>query len=412
MRPIFLDAVRPGPNNASVLARRPLLGFLAAFVAALSVAASAGAEGLGLSTRLAQALAVPHVDHARESVLAVDLETGKVVFARNAARALLPASNAKVPVTYAALVAFGPAYRIRTEVYAAGRDLVLKGYGDPTLSGADLQVLAARVRTAGVESVRHVVADETFFDTARTAPGWKPGFYIEESPPLSALVAERAKTNGYTSGDPALHAASLFRAALARAGVAVTGKVRPGRATGDAEPIAVVFSPPMVALVREVNTDSDNFTAELLLKQLGALTQVPGTSGSGSRVVREILAAAAVPLDGLRIADGSGLSLLDRMSARTLVGILEAAWLHPDLRQPFRRTLAVAGRTGTLEDRMQGGPAWGAVFAKTGTTNAASSLAGYVGDRYAFAILQNGSPVSTWWARRAQDRFAHALARS
>ncbi len=49
--------------------------------------------------------------------------------------------------------------------------------------------------------------------------------------------------------------------------------------------------------------------------------------------------------------------------------------------------------------------------AKTGTTNAASSLAGYVTGRYAFAILHNGRPVSTWWARRAQDRFVLALAR-
>ena len=390
---------------------RFLVGVVA-FAALLAAAATAGARPGGLATRLAQALAVPHVDHSREGAIAVDLQTGRVIFARNADRALLPASNEKVPVTYAALVAFGPSYRIPTSVYAtpAGH-VVLKGYGDPTLSTGDLHELAARVRGSGVTSVRRVFADESFFDEKRTSPGWKPGFYINESPPLSALTVDRARVAGVTSHDPAIAAARLFRAALVAAGVRVSGPVGRGAAPADVEPIASVQSPPMKDIVREVNTQSDNFTAELVLKQLGALTHVPGTTAAGGKVVREILAASAVPTDGLRIADGSGLSLLDRISARTLVAIFEAAWLNPDVRDDFRRSLAVAGKTGTLDARMRGGPAWGNVLAKTGTTNAASSLSGYASDRYAFAVLHNGSPVSSWWARRAQDRFATALAR-
>lgn len=393
------------------LGTRFLVAVLAAAVL-LVAAATAGARPGGLATRLAQALAVPHVDHSREGALAVDLETGRVIFARNADRALLPASNEKVPVTFAALVAFGPEYRIPTSVYAtASGNLVLKGFGDPTLGTADLHVLASRVRLSGVTTVKRVFADESFFDSKRTAPGWKPRFYINESPPLSALTVDRARVSGVTSHDPALAAARLFRDALKAAGVAITGPVGRGAAPPDAEPVASVQSPPMADLVRDVNTDSDNFTAELLLKQLGALTHAPGTTGAGAKVVREILAASAVPTDGLRIADGSGLSLLDRISARTLVGIFEAAWLNPDVRGPFQRSLAVAGKTGTLDARMRGGPAWGTVLAKTGSTSAASSLSGYASNRYAFAVLHNGSPVSSWWARRAQDRFATALAR-
>ena len=52
------------------------------------------------------------------------------------------------------------------------------------------------------------------------------------------------------------------------------------------------------------------------------------------------------------------------------------------------------------------------MIAKTGTTSAASALSGFVRDRYVFAILQNGRPISTYWARLAQDRFATALAAS
>jgi D-alanyl-D-alanine carboxypeptidase len=59
---------------------------------------------------------------------------------------------------------------------------------------------------------------------------------------------------------------------------------------------------------------------------------------------------------------------------------------------------------------MRSGPARGVVRAKTGTTSNASALSGFVGDRFAFSILQNGYPVSFTWARVAQDRFAAVLA--
>jgi D-alanyl-D-alanine carboxypeptidase/D-alanyl-D-alanine-endopeptidase (penicillin-binding protein 4) len=127
-------------------------------------------------------------------------------------------------------------------------------------------------------------------------------------------------------------------------------------------------------------------------------------------VVTRDLAAAGVPLQGVRIVDGSGLSLQDRVTPRALATLLRVVWSNPDLRAPFMRALPVAGINGTLEHRMQFRPARGAVRAKTGTTNRASSLSGYVGDRYVFSVLQNGFPVAAWPARKAQDRFATALA--
>jgi D-alanyl-D-alanine carboxypeptidase/D-alanyl-D-alanine-endopeptidase (penicillin-binding protein 4) len=90
--------------------------------------------------------------------------------------------------------------------------------------------------------------------------------------------------------------------------------------------------------------------------------------------------------------------------------LLAFAWDDPDLHQPLWAALPVAGVSGTLEDRMQHAPARGAVHAKTGTTSRASALSGYVRDRFVFAVLQNGEPVATTAARKAQDRFASALA--
>jgi len=79
-------------------------------------------------------------------------------------------------------------------------------------------------------------------------------------------------------------------------------------------------------------------------------------------------------------------------------------------RKALIAALPVAGVNGTLEDRLRARPARGNVFAKTGTTSEASALSGYVRDRFAFAVLQNGSPISSWWARVAQDRFVAVLA--
>jgi D-alanyl-D-alanine carboxypeptidase/D-alanyl-D-alanine-endopeptidase (penicillin-binding protein 4) len=112
------------------------------------------------------------------------------------------------------------------------------------------------------------------------------------------------------------------------------------------------------------------------------------------------------------MADGSGLSRYDRATANAIGSLLLSAWRDPALRTPFFASLAIAGVDGTLKDRMLTGPARGRVRGKTGTTSIASALSGYAGTRYVFAVLQNGNPVSWTQSRRAQDRFAQALARA
>jgi serine-type D-Ala-D-Ala carboxypeptidase/endopeptidase (penicillin-binding protein 4) len=400
----------------------PFAGRLATIVVALLVAAAPAEARLDQTTplerKLARALVVPHVSPARSAALAFDLDTGEVVYSRNAARSLAPASTAKLPLTYALLSTLGPAFRIQTEVVGRGDqrgavwngDLVLIGRGDPTLSRADLARLARVVRSKGIARVTgSVVGDESWFDARRMAPGWKASFFIDESPPLSALVVDRARYRGAVSRNPALAAAALFREELRRAGV-TAGRATTGSAGAYGLPLAAVVSPPLATIVRYMDRESDNFTAELLLKELGAVVFGEGTTVAGARVVTRELAAAAVPMAGVRIVDGSGLSRLDRLTVNALVAMLEAVWADPTLRRPFLDALPVAGINGTLEDRMRRPPARGRVLAKTGTTREASGLAGYVRERYVFAVLQNGDPLPYWWARVAQDRFATVLA--
>ena len=365
-----------------------------------------------LAPQLEHALHVPHVSLGRTGAVAIDLTTGQTLYARNETLSLLPASNEKLAVTYAALTALGPAFRIETDVLLdADGNLVLKGYGDPTLSSAQLEVLARQVRAAGIDRVSGgVLADESWFDARRTAAGWKASFYIQESPPLSALIVDRGRVGRFTSRDPALAAAQLFRAALVRAGVRVARGASHGNAAEDAEVVASVDSPALSAIVHRMDVDSDNFYAEMLLKELGAVQADRGTTSAGAGVVTGLLAQAGIPLEGVRVVDGSGLSLLDRMTAGALASLLSTMWNDLDLRLELVASLPVAGRTGTLHARMRHTLAAGVVRAKTGTTSNASALSGFVGDRYVFSILQNGFPVSWTWARIAQDRFATALA--
>jgi serine-type D-Ala-D-Ala carboxypeptidase/endopeptidase (penicillin-binding protein 4) len=197
---------------------RSVCGLVLSVVLASPAAAS-------LRHRLHAALA--GFDGRGTAVLAVDLRSGQAVYARNANASLFPASNEKLVLTYAALVALGPSFRTRTEVLGEGRadgaiwrgNLVLRGYGDPTLDRAGLADLARRVRATGIRrATGSLVADESWFDARRSAPGWKAGFVPDEARPLSALAVPGV--------DGAAGVAHVFRSALARAGVRVLGSAK------------------------------------------------------------------------------------------------------------------------------------------------------------------------------------------
>lgn len=399
---------------------RALLRLLALTAIAAALAATPGVAGprTSLALRLAVALRQPGVDLSRTGAAVVDLSTGKTVFAYHPNLSLEPASNEKLPLTYAALETLGPGFQIHTEVRGEGRllddgtwqgNLVLKGYGDPTLSSGDLRVLARKVRALGVRRVTgSIVGDESFFDRRRTAPGWKPSFYLHESPPLSALVVDRGQVGAQLARQPAVAAARLFRKALVGQRIVVPRRVKAVRAGGHA--LAAVASYSLARILHVMDRDSDNFRAEELLKGLGARLGSGGTSEAGAAVVRGVLAEHGIPLAGVRIGDGSGLSSLDRVTPRALVTILASAWRERRIRRWFASALARPGRKGTLHHRLLSGPARWTVRGKTGTTNESSALSGYVRGRYAFVVIVNGNPVHWWAAHATQDRVAQLLA--
>lgn len=397
------------------MTRRLLSASACVLVAAVLAVPVAAARGKGpLPRRLAAALRASGASWTRSAAVVVDLRTGRTVYAQNPGTSLRPASNEKLAISCAALEALGPWYRIETAVLGRGHlvehtwrgDLILRGRGDPTVTRSRLTELVAQLRDLGVGRVTgSIVADASFFDSRRIAFGWKPSFYINESPPISALAVDRS-----TSVDPPVEAAAALRRLLREDGIAVRGGVRAGRADSLTFPLASILSPPLSELVRAMNSESDNYTAELLIKQLGAVIAHRGTTPAGAAVVTRELEEAGVDVHGIRIVDGSGLSRLDRLTAGAIVNLLRAMWADPFLREPFLETLAIAGLSGTLDGRMEAPPARGNVLAKTGTTNEASALSGFVKRRYVFSILQNGDPIAHSSARISQDRFARILA--
>jgi D-alanyl-D-alanine carboxypeptidase/D-alanyl-D-alanine-endopeptidase (penicillin-binding protein 4) len=164
-----------------------------------------------------------------------------------------------------------------------------------------------------------------------------------------------------------------------------------------------------------MNLTSDNLAAENLLKVTAGLKAgIPGSAAEGIKLLRKYLAMNGIDSAKTVIADGSGVSRYNLVSAASIVRLLATIHSRPDLFPFWYRSLPVAGVSGTLSQRMRGSPAEGNVHAKTGTLEGVSSLSGYVttadGELLAFSILMEHFPNSSRLYRQAQDRICEYLA--
>jgi serine-type D-Ala-D-Ala carboxypeptidase/endopeptidase (penicillin-binding protein 4) len=391
--------------------RRTLLTLLAVAL----VAAPAAAAQTGLGTSLTRHM---RSAGAYSGAYVTNLTTGEQVFAWRAGTPRILASNTKLFVSAAALARFGTEGTLGTVVLGRGAldedgvwsgDLFLRGGGDPTFGSPSVQQLALALDEAGIERVTgRVYGDESQHDSLRGGPysAFGPSIYVG---PLSALSFNRGLAGGTFQTDPPSFAASRLDAALEGRGIRVRLQPRAGTAPADLQVLASVDSPPMERLVRLMNKPSDNFFAELLIKDLGMAANGRGTTAAGAAVTagfaRGLRARA-------RIADGSGLSRGNRASPFRVVRLLSAMTGREEY-QAFFDSLPIAGRDGTLVKRMRSGPARGRCRGKTGTLSNVSAVSGYctgraTGASYAYSILMNG--VYPSGARVLQDRMLQALA--
>ena len=353
--------------------------------------------------------------------MAVDLDGCGALVRRAADDALPPASTQKSYVAVASLLALGPTARYRTEVVADrlpvfGRlrgDLTLVAGGDPYLTKDDLRALARYVRESGIRSVAGGVRlDDLRYDQRRRADGWKSTYVPAESGPLSALAVDgnRWRSDAAYLADPAFPAAELFRSYLVAEGVSVSGGVRRGARPAGARTLGVHLGGTLEEVLRRVLKNSDNFGAEMVLKEVGHAVRGDGSSAGGVAALREVLGEQAVPLGAS--ADGSGLSAVDRQTPRGQLALLQAAE-DSGAGAAFRAGLPVACVDGTLQRRMCGTAAAGRVQAKTGTLPGVRALAGYTatssGRPVRFAVQLSGVGNGTA-ALAAIDRAVTALA--
>jgi D-alanyl-D-alanine carboxypeptidase/D-alanyl-D-alanine-endopeptidase (penicillin-binding protein 4) len=356
-----------------------------------------------------------------------DASGDPVLFGDQAEVRRIPASNEKLFTTAAFLDALGPDQRLRTRAYTRGKltgprrsvlkgDLVLVGDGDPAFGTTRfarahdqpvtrVSQLARNVATKGVKRITgSVLADDSIFDRERRSG--------PDLSPLSGL----SFNDGYDGGDyaraPELIAAEGLKKALRKRGVQVVGRV--GRvnlapAALRRDPLADVGSPTAARLIEETNVPSNNFFAEMLLKRLAAVGGKRGTRDRGAREVEDFARSVGT---SLKASDGSGLSRHNRVSPQEVGKLLVAMEENANLGEAFVDSLPVAGREGTVADRMRGTAAEGNCATKTGTLSDVSALSGYCvagGHTIAFSVLNNSVDVNA--AHVAQDRIASAIAR-
>jgi D-alanyl-D-alanine carboxypeptidase/D-alanyl-D-alanine-endopeptidase (penicillin-binding protein 4) len=217
--------------------------------------------------------------------------------------------------------------------------------------------------------------------------------------------------------DPRRAPGLVLRELLLGAHVQVQGSVGLGGADVKGR-LAFHESNTLAALLPMLGKHSDNFTAEMLFKVLGArATGQPASSADGAKVVRDWLTAHALASAETRIENGSGLFDADRVSARTLSGVLEVARRDPAIFPEYLAQLSIGGVDGTLHGRFRKFRAQRNIRAKTGTLAAASALSGYVlppnaGAPIAFSILVNGIEGQAAAVRDHIDHVVEVLAES
>ena len=216
--------------------------------------------------------------------------------------------------------------------------------------------------------------------------------------------------------NPALFCGTLFKESLARNGILVQGVVRQGVVPDGVSEISDHTSLPLSLIVRKMNKRSDNLIAELLLKTLGTeVIGAPGTSQKGLRVINEFLSETGIAATQSTLADGSGVSRYNLLSAAMLTHLLVRMLQDFSVMPEYVMSLPVAGTDGTLSWRMRDSGAEGVLRAKTGTMRGVTTLAGYAmtadGEILAFAMLISNYVGSSNPRRALQDKIGNILTR-
>ena len=362
-----------------------------------------------LCLRLDSLLRDPLFETTQVGLMVFDLDGDSVLYQYQARQLLRPASTMKLVTAITALDRLGVNYEYQTRFYYTGSiaDSVLTGNlycvggFDPSLTGDDVAVMAESIRQAGICSIRgSIVADKQMKELLDYGEGW---CWDDDNPMLIPL----------TIGRKDIFLPTMLRE-LERQGVDVRDAklVDNGTMPGGARHLST-YRHSIDTILNHMLKESDNFYAESMFYQTAASTgRRPAKATDVRTLTKQLIKRLGLGGNPYKIADGSGLSLYNYVSAELLVRLLRYAYSKPDIFDHLLPALPIAGVDGTLKKRMTDGAARGNVMAKTGTLTGISSLAGYLttasGRQLCFAIINQGV-MRNKDGRDFQDRVCNAL---
>ena len=330
------------------------------------------------------------------SCFTVDIEGSRIISV-NGDNSLMPASNMKIVVAAVALEILKPDHVFTTKLLGKieGNSIVgdayLVGGGDPVLISGEypstepyptfnytrIEGFRDVLSEKGISLITgSIIGDESRYDVERYTPSLGLGIKGTEVGPLGSLMVNDGSITGnpIKPDNPALGASTELTNIFANSGINVGGTPKVGSAPTDLSVIAQIDSLPLTEVVSEMLTNSDNNTAELLVKEIGYATTGSGTRISGLEAIKAQLVEWGIPLDALNFVDGSGLDRDNRLTCNALSVLLnrDAGF------GPIGLGLAIAGQTGTLRDVLLDTLGAGKLRGKTGTLTGAKALSGFV----------------------------------
>jgi D-alanyl-D-alanine carboxypeptidase/D-alanyl-D-alanine-endopeptidase (penicillin-binding protein 4) len=362
-----------------------------------------------LAIRLDSLLQHPMFQTSQVGLMVYDLTADSVRYEYNSRQTMRPASTMKVVTAITALDHLGGDYQLRTRLYYTGMledgtlhgDIYCVGGFDPMVEPLDIRAFAQSIRDLGVNTFDgNIYADRSMKDALEYGEGW---CWDDKNPQLMALSVGRK--DNFTD---------QLMAELRRDSVQMTDcGVGWGRCPETAALLSVQTHS-IDQLLQRMMKKSDNFYAEALFYQVAKAVSEHRTARAADActAVKRLIRRIGLDDKDYRIADGSGLSLYNYVSAELETMLLRYAWQNERIFEHLYPSLPIAGVDGTLEKRMRGTAAQGNVHAKTGTVTGISSLAGYCttadGHVLAFSIINQGV-LNSKPGRDFQDRVCKVL---
>lgn len=323
-------------------------------------------------------------------IMVWDLEADSCIYKHNERQLMRPASTMKLLTAITALDKLGGSYQFKTQLKYTGTieegvlhgDVYCVGGMDPRFNSDDLSAFVNSLKEMGVDTIRgKVYADRSMKDSDLLGEGW---CWDDDNPVLSPLVFSRKDIF-----------MDRFLAKLKDAGIEYEEMYASTKTCPtNAFTICTRFHT-MDQVLHKMMKESDNLYAECMYYQIAASTgNRPASAKSARNVERQLINKLGLDASRYRLADGSGLSLYNYLSAELEVMMLRYAFRNDNIKQHLIHSLPIAGVDGTLKKRMKSGSVHGNVKAKTGTLTGIISLAGYCtaanGHELCFSIINNG----------------------